>query len=614
MSSNRLPPLLTITTPAGVVEIRGPHFPPAGLMRGIDLHRCGYLRIGGFPLDDISANYLDPLGTERPWDTATMQGPLLYEDTTYHLWVESPVSSPIVLHRDPLFVRDITHRTDHRIATGTFNLGRQVGRLTFNVTFADRRLEVELEVVPTKLDYATDYQELLTDINASARGLAFAYLRSTHLGAKSNNDPSSEIEWLTLLRQDIRTLQQAVARISEQPHRHLTREVTTTPNHKIRRLDSATRRAISAGKGTGPADFISGVGPVRRVLDSVQSVATLNTPEHRWLQTQIRQVHRRLTTLGTYLATEAGTASRPLSARRRHEAAEVADLATKVKQLLEAEPLRAADELQQSSPPSLTMLSAAGYRDAYRILTGLRVGLTIGGAALELQLKDVHHLYELWCYLEVVKLVVAKSGATDIDPADLIKTHLGALRVGLTVGAHHYVPVSGSQRTFTIAYNRTYSGQTGDQKPDIVITVHEPTLPSLVIVLDAKYRVDATKDFRRRYGAPGPPIDAINALHRYRDAIVVGKQDPYRPVVRCAALFPLTREETADFASTSILHAALDDLGVGALPFLPGNTDMVGDWLAALLTLPSRQLAWNGVPGPDVHRDGERSAEHLVGG
>jgi hypothetical protein len=160
------------------------------------------------------------------------------------------------------------------------------------------------------------------------------------------------------------------------------------------------------------------------------------------------------------------------------------------------------------------------------------------------------------------------------------------------------VPMAGDYRSYTVSYNRVFPGQTGDQKPDIVIRVREQTQPDVVIVLDAKYRVDATAEFRARYGAPGPPIEAINALHRYRDAIVTKDPGPVRPVVRCAALFPLTIEETTAFEQESDLYASLSRLGIGALPFLPENTALAAAWLEQLLTLPANELMWNGPPGP----------------
>src|SRR5690606_7599627 len=103
--------------------------------------------------------------------------------------------------------------------------------------------------------------------------------------------------------------------------------------------------------------------------------------------------------------------------------------------------------------------------DAYRILTELRLGLAIGGNALELQTKDIHHLYELWAFIEVVRLVALYT-ATVPDPTTLIRHHSGGLRINLQAGKLSDVRLAGNARSFTVSYNRVYPGQTGDQKPD----------------------------------------------------------------------------------------------------------------------------------------------------
>lgn len=589
-------PLLTIESGDGLIELRGDHGPPAGLMAGIDISRSGRLVISGTS-GVTKATYLDPSGAIVEWDPARELGPLLFEDMTYHLWVDGVAAVPVVRHRDPLFTRDITSRPERRVASGTFNLGRQVGVLPFTVAFGARSLDIELEVLPTKIDYVTDYENLISEIAASVRGLALEYMRSTHRRGDRSHIRATEIEWLSSLRQQIAELQRAIVRINQQPFRHLLREVRPTPNHKIRRLDNVARRAVMRGKGSGVVDDVPGLGPVRRVIDSVKAVSTLDTPEHRWLRLQAGLVHQQLRSLSAALESESRRANRVVGERRAAEQGEVAQLADSVERLLQTECLRVADSTPQPSPPSLTMLGAPGYQDAYRILTGLRLGLAVSGSALELQTKDIHELYELWCYLSVVELVAAHTN-TERETAQLVKHYKGALRVDLQAGKQSEIPLHGNLRTFHIAYNRAFPGDTGEQKPDIVIRVEEQGRPDLVVVLDAKYRVDATDQFRKAHGAPGPPIDAINALHRYRDAIVTKQSELYRPVVRGAALFPLTKEETERYATESKLYGALASLGIGALPFLPGNTALVSTWIESLLHLPGVDLAWNGLPGP----------------
>lgn len=588
--------LLTIETSVGLIEVHGSHEPRAGRLIGIDFSGLGRLVLTG-NVDVIRASYLNLDGNEVEWDPSRAEGPILYEDVTYHLWIEGNISAPVIRHRDPLFTRNITSRPGRRVVTGTFNLGRQIGILPFTVAFADRFLNIELEVVPTKIDYATDYVNLISEVAAGVRGLALEYVRSTYRRGDRSNGLTTEIEWLSILRQQIGELQKAFVHINQRPFRHLLREVRPTANHKIRQLDSVARRAIMRGKGGGIVDEVPGLGPVRRVIDSVAAVSTLDTPEHRWLRLQTGLVLQQLRSLHAALAAETRKAQRVLGDRRIVEQGEVAQLADSVSALLQLEFLRLAPSASSQTSPSLTMLGAPGYRDAYRILSGLRLGLSVSGSALELQTKDIHELYELWCYLTVVELVSAYTD-TERDAAQLVKPKRGVLRVDLQAGKESEIPLHGNERTFHIAYNRGFAGETGEQKPDIVIRVEERDRPDIIIVLDAKYRVDATDQYRQTYGAPGPPIDAINALHRYRDAIVINQNERYRPVVRGVALFPLTREETEQYGATSKLYKSLTSLGIGALPFLPGNTALVSGWIEWLLQLPAEDLAWNGLEGP----------------
>ena len=58
------------------------------------------------------------------------------------------------------------------------------------------------------------------------------------------------------------------------------------------------------------------------------------------------------------------------------------------------------------------------------------------------------------------------------------------------------------------------------QRPDMVITLEKKDWPAMHLVLDAKYRLDASPDYINRYKSPGPPEDALNSMHRYRDAIL----------------------------------------------------------------------------------------------
>ena len=593
------PALILINAPYGNLEIRGRSSPPAGVMNGIDIAGTGVLAISSGRRPITTASFTDVYGEEQDWDPNTQRGPVLYEDTTYHLYIVGAAFPPKVHHRDPLFARNLSRHPEQRVCAGTFNFGRQVGRTEVEVRFGPEVLRFVVEVVPTKIDYTSDYQQLQSDIEASFHGLALAYMRTTHQRADSGQQPSTEIEWLTILRQEAIRLQQAMEQINRNPHRQMTRERREQATHKLKRPDAVARRAIIRGKGSGGFDYVANLGQIRQTIPSIAAHSTLDTAEHRWLALHLSEIRRHLRTISVTLAAEAASGrSREVSLRRRSEGVEVHELLRRVNQMLDTKCIQAASRLPQLSPPSLTLLSAVGYRESHQILTNLQLALNLQGDALDLQTKDIHDLYEIWSFLKILQVLAAVTAA-EIDPTPLIYYYRNGLRIRLRVGAQSDVDLTAGSRLLTVSYNRTYPGQTGDQRPDIVIRIQEHTKPDLIIVLDAKYRVDATTEFRKSHGAAGPPIDAINTLHRYRDAITIGADThkARRPVIRGAALFPLTTEETEAYTNGR-LYQSLESLGIGALPFLPGNTRLVREWLTQLLSLPSSELAWNGPPGP----------------
>ena len=99
-------------------------------------------------------------------------------------------------------------------------------------------------------------------------------------------------------------------------------------------------------------------------------------------------------------------------------------------------------------------------------------------------------------------------------------------------------------------------------------------------VFDAKYRINPGYDSQGDSN-PGPVEDTINTMHRYRDAIVYQSNDNYkREMVGAYVLFPCKDEEKFrqhDF------YRSIKEVNVGALPFLPGSTEMVKEFLDDLI-------------------------------
>lgn len=129
---------------------------------------------------------------------------------------------------------------------------------------------------------------------------------------------------------------------------------------------------------------------------------------------------------------------------------------------------------------------------------------------------------------------------------------------------------------------------TTEQRPDIVLNIRKTSGEIVLTYLyDAKYRVindkKLDKDFEEQDIAemsvlPGgdyPPTDAINQMHRYRDAIYYSKEhEPYRSkeIIGGYILFPGRGSD--EYVKKRYYSASVESVNIGAFPLLP-NSDII---------------------------------------
>ncbi|MFM2013939.1 MAG: hypothetical protein RLZZ396_2723, partial [Planctomycetota bacterium] len=116
-------------------------------------------------------------------------GPPLYEQTDYRLFARTvdPMDKIEIRHRDPLIEQSLSIQDEGQITHGVINFRNQVGRSLFSVWVnGQRQLDFEVEVFPTKVDYESDYEEILADVQSILTSLAYEYLRSTYQLGKAS--------------------------------------------------------------------------------------------------------------------------------------------------------------------------------------------------------------------------------------------------------------------------------------------------------------------------------------------------------------------------------------------------------------------------------------------
>lgn len=533
-------------------------------------------------------------------------GPCLYEETNYKLYARCNAGYRLdLVHRDPVIISDLDHDDEHSTVYGYINFGSQVGYSEFTVLVDGKpEFSFQVEVFPSKLDYASDYEEILASVQDIMTGLAMEYLRSTfQTGTTLPVSKSTDLEWFTLLQSLIDELEKALTFIARKPLRGLKREQVPVRAEKIKHINGRVLVAVRRGTGRGGFARTRNNIPMREYIYEERPQSILDTVEHRWLARQLYLIQQRLNQLRLE---ERQLNDTP---RRQKALQELETMRKRILRLQGLEPLAvAAGGDLPTGFVSLQLLKLPGYREAYKYCLALSLGLRIEGGPLQLSVKDLSLLYEYWCYLALLRLISEETGQ-QIPVKEMFAVQQNGLRVLLNRGKEQRVCfTSDEDGRITASYNPSFRGEAMliPQRPDMVVTLEKKDWPAMHLVLDAKYRLDDSPDYINRYKSAGPPEDALNSMHRYRDAILEfqsrsdGSSVQRRTVVQAAAVFPGGVTKVPFYESK--LWKALRQIGVGALPFLPANKEYVREWLRSRLKMGGFSIAEHTLPHSNYER------------
>lgn len=383
-----------------------------------------------------------------------------------------------------------------------------------------RRFEVITDPDRRKLtrdDFDTMVREILDDTFAL---FSLSSFRKAIAKGTGNRPPA--IARLEFLRSRIDELETVVAAIARNPRHILKAEEAILPYYRashatgpeiLRSLRSGRIARESSPPSRLPAP-LQGFLPER--IRIRQRRNSFDLPEHRQMATCLRSWAAWLSTVAETLNRRRPAADADLCQGVAAWATRCRRLARRVGHLATAAPFAAAGE----APPHLTLSPVfrhdPAYRRFYRLAQDMNLGIAaVFGDFLNLPLARTFELYELWCFLRLVRAGAEEFGPAGLDIHDLFISDASG---GVTLAAGAVtVPVGGGwklcfqkqYREFWIepdghgSYSRTMA-------PDVVVAQDAPApgMAGRVIVLDAKYRIDDGLN------------DALGSIHTYRDALV----------------------------------------------------------------------------------------------
>lgn len=169
-----------------------------------------------------------------------------------------------------------------------------------------------------------------------------------------------------------------------------------------------------------------------------------------------------------------------------------------------------------------------------------------------ISLKDTFQLYEMWCFMKIVK-ILREDGFIQ-DTSGLFRTTKNGLFLDLAENKESQIKLQGGMSLYyqrTYQYNsKTYHTYTQKMIPDIVIEGEKG-----IIVFDPKYRV------------PYNLGTALGEMHKYRDGII--HRDTGERAVHEVYILTPTREELVD--GMRYFHSDFHEMySMGAIQAVPG--------------------------------------------
>jgi hypothetical protein len=371
----------------------------------------------------------------------------------------------------------------------------------------------------------TDFDNMVREILEDTYSLFSLSAFRTGIARGTGRDvpPLSRLEFL---RSRIDEIEKVVRTIDRQPVRILKAGEETIPYWKARSITSGEiLRSFRSGRiltetsspGRLPEN-LKGRFPakLRKNLKS----AGLNIREHQDIKASLKAWASWMIAVADRLGTIRPDDADILTAQRQW-AKRCRALAARLHNLLKLPLFDEVSDRHAKVVATSIYRRVPPYGKFFRLYSDMNLGLAgILGDFLQMPLARTFDLYELWCFLRLLRAAVNRCG---VEPSEIGKLLSYSDQSRSVTFSREAVTVS-VPGGYSLSFKRTYrefwiepdrrGSFSRSMIPDISVSTAAPEeLLGKVIVLDAKYRIGEQLN------------DAVASIHMYRDALVEPQED-----------------------------------------------------------------------------------------
>lgn len=483
----------------------------------------------------------------------------------------------------------------NHILAGFLNYGNDIGKseimLQYRAGQEHKTFTFSFEVLSTKLNYHEHWKKILEDIESEYRMLSLDYMRRTFHGfSPESSGQRPDLIWWSVFQGEQEKFIKACRSIIERPRRRLRGYEIYQRADKLKVITPAIENELAEHRRE-PA----------HLYRTEQQVQSNDTQENRFLKYALGQITTKYDQLKRRIES-----IKNASETMREQMKNTLD---QLKHLQRNPFFRTIGRFKGLAQESLVLQKAVGYNQVYRTWNLLRRAYSLNDGIYRLQSKDIATLYEIWCFIEVSHIVKDKLGIKDEDVDHRNRMEMSGLFTWeLGKGEHSRILFKKDDVELAeLVYNPKHTDKENDnismahlvvptvaQKPDIVLQLTKNDMQKgmkLTYLFDAKYRIDG----RDKHNVDLPPEDAINQMHRYRDAIYYQSSDNEalkREVIGGYILFPGNGQPRK-------FESSIKKVNIGAFPLRPNDDAsraLLEDFINRLIQAKSSKIIADVIP------------------
>lgn len=513
---------------------------------------------------------------------------------------------------ESFFVDEELNGREEKSLTGELDFLNEPGVFKLDFSYQKNGVRkdsyVTFDVVSPKLDTKNDYKSLLREVNEEYENVIYRYLSIT-LQQFSRGRINTDATWMAAFQSVVDDYVKNVKRVIQNPHSQIVNFRTSRKAEQIKFWTPIMEERYGEVEKEGKLEeYYFGYNEVR---------STHDTMENRFVKYTLQSIGRRLSSV---ITTVLSSSQEELSERHCQMWTDYQDSLRRLSKHPFFKTVGRFDGMKQES---LVLQSRLGYQQIYKDWLKLKRGIDLYNGAANIGTLQIWEIYELWCFIKMKKLVADAMGIDHNKPPheQLITEPKGTLLNPFTnsslehIVEYHYPEAEDDDTderkaqlashegdVVTLHYQHTFNRTSGkdeygmgintattEQRPDIVLNIRKASGEVVLTYLyDAKYRVindkKLDKDFEEQDIAemadfPGgdyPPTDAINQMHRYRDAIYYSKEhEPYRSkeIIGGYILFPGRGSD--EYIKKRYYSASVESVNIGAFPLLPNSDSLL---------------------------------------